>query len=77
MMRTLLSAEAWVAITIRDSGKGMNQETVRRIFEPFFTTKFEGRGLGMAMALGIVKNHQGMIQVTSHIIRDPGGDFLS
>ena len=48
-----------VCLTIEDSGEGMEKETRDRIFEPFFTTKFEGRGLGMASAFGIVKNHYG------------------
>jgi signal transduction histidine kinase len=43
----------------------MDRETKDRIFEPFFTTKFEGRGLGMASAFGIVRNHDGWISVDS------------
>ena len=57
----------YVCITIEDDGKGMNEETRDRIFEPFFTTKFQGRGMGMAAAYGIVKNHDGWIYADSEL----------
>ena len=56
-----------VCLTVEDNGKGMDKETRDRIFEPFFTTKFEGRGLGMASAFGIVRNHDGWISVYAEI----------
>ncbi len=52
-------------ITVQDSGKGMDSETMERIFEPFFTTNFQGRGLGMAAAYGITAHHNGWITVNS------------
>ena len=57
----------YVCLTIEDDGKGMDKETKDGIFEPFFTTKFQGRGMGMAAAYGIVRNHDGWISVESEL----------
>jgi signal transduction histidine kinase len=56
-----------ICISIRDDGRGMDEDTQRRIFQPFFSTKFEGRGLSMAAVFGIIKNHYGWITVTSEL----------
>ena len=60
-----LSPGPHVCLTVEDSGHGINSETLDRIFEPFFSTKFQGRGLGLAAAYGIVNNHNGAISVIS------------
>jgi signal transduction histidine kinase len=56
-----------VVIKVIDSGVGMTAEHALRIFEPFYTTKPEGQGtgLGMSVSLGIVKNHGGLLEVSS------------
>jgi CheY-like chemotaxis protein len=58
-------AGEYVHIVLSDTGAGMPDDIRRRIFEPFFTTKFMGRGLGLAAALGIMRNHQGGVLVES------------
>ncbi len=62
-----IKSGSYVRLTIEDSGKGMDEETRSRVFEPFFTTKFQGRGLGMAAAYGIIHNHDGWISIDSEI----------
>jgi two-component system, cell cycle sensor histidine kinase and response regulator CckA len=53
----------YVYLRVQDTGKGMQEHVKARIFDPFFTTKFTGRGLGLPAVAGIVRAHQGGIQV--------------
>ena len=50
---------------IKDSGHGINPENLSQIFEPFYTTRFVGRGLGLALTVGIMQRHHGAITVES------------
>ena len=57
----------YIRLLVSDNGPGINPEILDKIFDPFFSTKSktEGTGLGLAVVHGIVKSHQGSIQVHS------------
>ena len=54
-----------ILIEVRDNGRGIDDDSAGRIFEPFFSTKFTGRGLGLAVVLGVLRQHQGVLAFES------------
>jgi len=70
-LRLAQDAEAgeWVRVTVRDTGTGIPPDAQSHLFEPFFTTKEVGKGtgLGLAQVHGIVKQHEGEIDVITEM----------
>lgn len=66
-----LSAGPHIRLIVRDTGHGMDRDTLEKIFDPFFTTKKmeEGTGMGLAVVHGIIKAHKGAITVQSEVGR--------
>jgi PAS domain S-box-containing protein len=64
-----LREQDYVRLSVRDTGCGMDDQTIRRIFDPFFTTKPVGEGTGMGLAItdSIVRAHGGAITVSSEV----------
>jgi PAS domain S-box-containing protein len=60
-------SDRFVCVRVTDTGCGMDERVQQRLFEPFFSTKQPGNGsgLGLAIVFGIVKQHQGWLEVTS------------
>ncbi len=57
----------YILLSFKDTGKGIPKEALNKIFDPFFTTKEKGSGLGLFSTYSIVKNHDGMVTVSSEL----------
>ncbi len=66
-----LPAGPYLRLSVRDTGTGMDAETVRRMFEPYFTRKSpgQGTGLGLAVVQQVMRNHRGTVLVSSYVGR--------
>lgn len=62
---SVLAPADYVRIDVEDTGSGIRPEHVGKIFDPFFTTKTTGSGLGLTSSYWIVKNHKGLMTVSS------------
>ena len=73
---TELTPGDWIYISVSDTGEGMPAEVLNHIFEPFFSTKSlgQGTGLGLSQVYGIIKQHEGFIDVQSK--PDEGTSFM-
>jgi PAS domain S-box-containing protein len=56
---------SFACLEVGDTGSGIEAAHLSRIFDPFFSTKFQGRGLGLASVIGILRGHRGAITVAS------------
>lgn len=63
-----IPAGQWIVLSVADTGEGISADVLKHVFEPFFTTKEPGKGtgLGLAQVYGIIKQHDGYIEI------DPG-----
>jgi len=60
-----LKQQKQLCVRIKDNGEGITRQNLGKIFEPFFTTKPDAKGLGLATVYGVIKKHEGNIEIDS------------
>jgi signal transduction histidine kinase len=60
-----LQDSSYACLEVTDTGSGIADKDIEKLFDPFYTSKFTGRGMGLAVVLGIVKTHKGVLTVES------------
>jgi PAS domain S-box-containing protein len=65
--------ETYACLEIRDTGCGIEEKDIDKVFDPFFSGNFTGRGLGLAIVIGIIKAHGGAVAVDSK--KEAGSSF--
>ncbi|MFN3398171.1 MAG: sensor histidine kinase [Sulfurimicrobium sp.] len=73
-LRAALAARGWLALTVRDDGRGFDAAMGERLFEPFFTTRTEGTGLGLAIVRSVAEAHGGTVE--AHSVPGEGSEFV-
>ena len=75
-IRTALTAEGEVLLSVADDGPGVSAEAMQRIFDPFFSTKENGTGLGLAITHTIVRAHGGTVAYRPNVPNGACFDIL-
>jgi CheY-like chemotaxis protein len=57
----------YACLEVMDTGSGITQDAIEILFDPFYTSKFTGRGLGLAVVIGLVRAHSGVVTVESQV----------
>jgi signal transduction histidine kinase len=57
--------DAYACLEVSDTGCGIAPGDIEKLFDPFFSSKFTGRGMGLAVVLGIVRAHDGAVSLAS------------
>lgn len=63
--RSVLGLGPWIELKIKDNGKGISKENLKKIFNPYFSTRGGGTGLGLSICQTVVQNHRGNMKASS------------